>query len=96
MSTYESQGIKVTITQSAGEDGAMVVFVDTEFEPNASDGGPGLRVLINDHDTYIGVPYAYHPDHTECADGCGLAVTHDGACRDKPGGRIVCEHEEDE
>ena len=25
----------------------------------------------------------------ECVDGCGLAVTHDGPCRDKPGGRIL-------
>ena len=33
-----------------------------------------------------------HPEHTECADGCGLDINHDGACRDHPGGRIVCEH----
>ncbi len=37
-----------------------------------------------------------HPEHTECADGCGLAVTHTGACLDKPGGRVVCEHGGDE
>lgn len=36
-----------------------------------------------------------HPEHDECWDGCGLAVTHDGACRDKPGGRIICEHTEE-
>jgi hypothetical protein len=29
-------------------------------------------------------------DHYECADGCGLDVTHEGPCLDKPGGRIVC------
>jgi hypothetical protein len=31
-----------------------------------------------------------HPEHTQCADACGLAVTHDGPCLDKPGGRVVC------
>ena len=36
---------------------------------------------------------ASHPAHTECEDGCGLAVTHDGACLDKPGGRVLCDHE---
>lgn len=36
----------------------MVVFIDTEFEPDGSDGGPGLRVLINDSDTYTGIRYA--------------------------------------
>jgi hypothetical protein len=34
-----------------------------------------------------------HPEHTECADGCGLDVTHDGPCLDVPGGRVVCSHE---
>lgn len=37
-----------------------------------------------------------HPEHTECFDGCGLAVTHVGACLDRPGGRVVCHHEDDE
>jgi hypothetical protein len=36
-----------------------------------------------------------HPEHTECADGCGLAVTHDGACRERPGGRVVCSHDDE-
>lgn len=35
-----------------------------------------------------------HPEHDECADGCGLDINHDGACLDKPGGRVVCSHEE--
>lgn len=34
-----------------------------------------------------------HPEHAECADGCGLAVTHDDACLDRPGGRQVCKHD---
>lgn len=42
---------------------------------------------------------AAHPDHVDCADACGLAVTHDGACLDQPGGRVVCDsdnHEDDD
>jgi len=35
-------------------DGAWVVQIDTEFEPDGSDGGTGLRVYINDDDAYIG------------------------------------------
>lgn len=58
MSTDERK-VTVAVTRSAGIDGAVVVFIDTDFEPDASDGGPGLRVLINDHDTYAGVAHEY-------------------------------------
>jgi len=37
-----------------GLDGAWVVQIDTTFEPDGTDGGPGLRVYINDDDAYIG------------------------------------------
>lgn len=40
-------GVHVEITSSAGSDGAVVVFIDTDFEPWET---PGLRVLINDDD----------------------------------------------
>ena len=40
--------ISIIITRSSGEDGAVLVLIDTTFEPNGTDGGPGLRVLIND------------------------------------------------
>lgn len=53
----EFLGVKVTVTRSAGTDGAVLVMLDTEFEPDASDGGPGLRVLVNDADVYAGVQY---------------------------------------
>lgn len=59
METAESvclDGVHVIVTRSAGTDNAYVVFVDTEFEPDASDGGPGLRVRINDELTYSGTP----------------------------------------
>jgi hypothetical protein len=49
--------INITVTRSGGVDGAVLIFIDTDFEPGASDGGPGLRVLINDFDTYAGVAY---------------------------------------
>jgi hypothetical protein len=54
--------ITVTITRSGGIDGAVVVFIDTEFEPDGSDEGPGLRVCINDDDAYVGVPFIPNPD----------------------------------
>lgn len=52
----EAQEPIVTVCQSA-TDGAWLVFIDTTFEPDASDNGPGLRVYINDHSTYEGKPY---------------------------------------
>jgi DNA-binding MarR family transcriptional regulator len=49
--------VKITVTRSAGNDGAVVVMVDTSFEPDGSDGGPGLRVLVNDDPAFSGRPY---------------------------------------
>lgn len=59
----ELYGVSVKVTTSAGADGAIVVFIDTEFEPDGSDGGPGLRVNVNDHPTYVGT--AYMPSEEE-------------------------------
>lgn len=50
-------GVKVAITSSDGTDGAMLVLIETDFEPDASDGGPGLRVALNDGYVYKGVEY---------------------------------------
>lgn len=56
--------VLVTVTRSLSPDGAILVMIDTDgFEPNGSDGGPGLRIRINDADvTECGpndlVPYA--------------------------------------
>lgn len=58
-------GVEVTITHSAGSDGAVVVFIDTDFEPDASDGGPGLRVHINGDPTYEGTPYVHKEDNDD-------------------------------
>lgn len=52
MSSDANPDVKVMVTRSAGDDRAVVVFIDTSFEPNGSDGGPGLRVLINDAEAY--------------------------------------------
>ena len=51
----EGLGVSVVVTESAADDGAIVVFVDTDFEPDASDGGRGMRVLLNDEPVYTGV-----------------------------------------
>lgn len=47
--------LTTTVSRSAGNDGAIVVLLDTTFEPDGSDGGPGLRVRINDDLAYEGV-----------------------------------------
>jgi hypothetical protein len=49
--------LTTTVTRSAGDDGAIVVHLDTTFEPDGSDGGPGLRVRINDDPVYEVVPH---------------------------------------
>jgi hypothetical protein len=46
--------ITLTITRSAGRDGVVLVLIDTTFEPDAADGGPGLRVLVNDDSPWAG------------------------------------------
>jgi len=51
--------VEIAVTRSIGEDGAVVVFIDTDFEPTGADGGPGLRVLVNDGDAFIGKPFVY-------------------------------------
>lgn len=48
---------EVTVTESAGADGAVVVFVDTHYEPDGSDDGPGLRIVLNDEDAFVGVEF---------------------------------------
>lgn len=58
--------LTITVTRSAGTDGAVLVFIDTDGEPNGSDGGPALRVLLNDDEAFVGVPYALD-DHREAA-----------------------------
>lgn len=60
---FNQDGITVIVDRSAGADNAVVVFIDTNFEPDGSDGGPGLRVLINDDLTYEGVPYQATREH---------------------------------
>lgn len=55
----EAHGVTVTITTSAGTDGAPVVFIDTDedLEGNIGSPGPKIRVHLNDADLYIGVPH---------------------------------------
>lgn len=53
----EGAGVQACIVASAGADGATVVMIDTTFEPDGSDGGTGLRVLVNDAPVFEGVKY---------------------------------------
>jgi hypothetical protein len=55
--------LEVIITRSAGDDRAVLVFIDTVFEPDGSDGGPGLRVLVNDDEGFVGKPYDMGANH---------------------------------
>lgn len=60
-------GVAVTICRSAGGDGAVVVFIESSFEPDKS---PGMRVLVNDGAPYTGVAYrrptpSHHVDNGE-------------------------------
>lgn len=64
--SIEGFGVAVIVTRSAGSDRAVVVFIDTAFEP---DGSPGLRVLVNDGDAYIGVPYRTPDTTSEAGNG---------------------------
>lgn len=49
-------GVEVTVTRSAGEDGAPVIFVDTGDELER-ERGPAIRIRLNDELVYEGVPY---------------------------------------
>ena len=53
--------IEVTVTRSAGTDGAVVVMIDGDVL--ASEGGPGIRVLFNGDQLYGDTEYL--PDGTE-------------------------------
>jgi hypothetical protein len=56
--------VEVIVTRSAGDDRAVLVFIDTTFEPFAA--GPddlGLRVLINDDEAYVGKGYDLGANH---------------------------------
>jgi hypothetical protein len=55
--------VEITVTRSAGDDRAVTVLIDTDFEPDASDGGPGLRILLNDDETYTGKAYDLGAHH---------------------------------
>lgn len=61
---FHDKGVEITVTRSAGADRAVVVLIDTpNWEPDGSDGGPGLRVLINNDPTpaYEGIAHTCDP-----------------------------------
>jgi hypothetical protein len=60
--------VVVTVTRSAGLDGAVLVMIDTTFDPAGADHGPGLRVLVNDHPAWAGVAYQPVAEDTDPVD----------------------------
>lgn len=54
--TVDHADVTVTITESAGQDGAPVVFVDTHEDLDA-ERGPAIRILLNDEPVYVGKDY---------------------------------------
>jgi hypothetical protein len=63
---FHDKAIEITATRSTGADGAFVVFIDTpNWEPDGSDGGPGLRVVLNDGEIYDVVPWEPFDDSIE-------------------------------
>lgn len=67
--------IKILVTRSASADGAVVVFIDTTFEPDGSDGSPGLRVVVNEDPAYEGKLYEYSDDSRGIAGEAALEVS---------------------
>ena len=59
----EQKGLTIIVTRSAGDDRAVTILIDTDFEPDGSDGGPGLRILLNDDEAYAGKAYDLGAHH---------------------------------
>lgn len=59
----DAPSLTVTVTRSAGDDRAVLMLVDTNFEPDGSDKGPGLRILVNDDEAFVGKAYDLGADH---------------------------------
>lgn len=82
--TADEQEITVIVTRSSGTDGAVLVMIDTNFEPNASDGGPGLRVLVNDCTVLNASGVDKLANGQAATDGVDFVVTEDGEPRQAP------------
>lgn len=53
----DGRNVTVIVGMSDGADGAAIVVVDTNFEPDNSDGEGGLRVSVNEDYVFEGAPY---------------------------------------
>lgn len=77
--TLEWNGVTVTIGTSSGVDGAALVIIDTDGEPDGSDGWKGLRVDVNDGQVFEGVPLVLadeapaHPPTCCCRAGAAVS-----------------------
>ena len=64
MSEQSDFEVEISVTRSAGDDRAVLVLIDTSFEPFApGDDDLGLRVLLNDNEIYVGKPYDLGAHH---------------------------------
>jgi hypothetical protein len=63
--------ITVTVTRSAGDDRAVLVLIDTEFDVRDD---PGLRVLLNDDEIFVGKAYDLGASHNAEAKSLSLRL----------------------
>ena len=85
-------GVTARICRSAGADKAPVVFVDTDenLEGDTGSPGPRIRIRLNDHAVYEGVPHvpAEEPLGDHGTDYCGYCHTYghraDDDCPQEP------------
>ncbi len=55
--------VTITVTRSAGDDRAVLIMIDTTFEPSGLGDSPGLRVLLNDDEAYVGKALDFGANH---------------------------------
>ena len=72
---WPKEALLITVTRSAGDDRAVLVFIDTEFAVDGKGRGPGLRVLVNDDEAFVGQAYDLGANHD--AKAVSLSVSLD-------------------
>lgn len=63
--------VTVTVTRSAGPDGAVLVLIDTT--EHFQEGSRPIRILLNDADVFADVPYL-HPDDDDLREAKEVTV----------------------
>lgn len=57
MKLIEFEGTTISVDVSPGIDGAIVVYIDTYYEPDGSDGTSGMRIYLNEDCLYESTPF---------------------------------------